>query len=313
MRVVVTGGAGFIGSHLSDVLHARGDEVIVVDNLSTGRIGRLDDHAAFHDENIFDSSRFIPLIEKIRPSLIFHLAAQVSVRASVRFPNQDAEVNLVGTINVLEAARTVGARVLMCSTGGALYGRNTTTPSTETMTIEPESPYGLSKYCAELYLGLSNRMYGTEHAIVRFANVYGPRQNPSSGDSGVIPIFCALALQGKRLTIYGDGKQTRDYIYISDAVAAILAAADHGSSGTWNIGTGTELSVLELAKTINLISGQRSKLEFAPARTGEIERSALSPKLAQRDLGWQPTVSLVDGVKSVLSWIDAGKPDRARP
>jgi UDP-glucose 4-epimerase len=310
MRVLVTGGAGFIGSHLTDALLAQGDEVTVVDDLSTGRQGRLDERAELYKLSIIDAEQLSLLVEKLRPELICHLAAQIDVRASVAFPADDAQTNVVGTVNVMEAARTVDARVLFCSTGGALYGRDAPIPSLEDVLPLPEAPYGIAKYCAELYVGLYNRLHGTRHAVLRFANVYGPRQDPS-GEAGVVPIFCSQVLAGQRPTIYGDGTQTRDYVYVGDAVAAFLAAADRGRPGTWNIGGGTEVSVLDLAAIISQAAGRAVEPAFAPPRPGELQRSALATERAKRELGWSPATPLADGVRAVYQWIEGGAPDRA--
>jgi UDP-glucose 4-epimerase len=310
MRVLVTGGAGFIGSHLTDAFLARGDEVGIVDDLSRGRHGRLADHAAAHKLSITDAGPLIALVERTRPELICHLAAQIDVRVSVAAPADDARTNVVGTVNVLEAARAADARVLFCSTGGALYGRDAPIPSLEDVLPLPESPYGIAKYCAEQYVGLYNRLHGTCHTILRLANVYGPRQDPA-GESGVIPIFCARMLAGERPVIYGDGTQTRDYLYVGDAVAAFLAAADQGRPGIWNFGTGVESSVLDLARLIGEAAGREVNPQSAPARPGELQRSALAVERAERDLGWKPAVPLADGVRRVYRWIGDGAPDRA--
>jgi UDP-glucose 4-epimerase len=310
MRVLVTGGAGFIGSHLTDAFLARGDEVGVVDDLSRGRHGRLPDHAAAHKLSITDAGPLMTLVERTRPELICHLAAQIDVRVSVAAPADDARANVVGTVNVLEAARAADARVLFCSTGGALYGRDAPIPSLEDVLPLPESPYGIAKYCAEQYVGLYNRLHGTRHTILRLANVYGPRQDPA-GESGVIPIFCARVLAGERPVIYGDGTQTRDYLYVGDAVAAFLAAADQGRPGIWNFGTGVESSVLDLARLIGEAAGRPVNPQFASARPGELQRSALAAERAERDLGWKPAVSLAGGVRRVYRWIEEGAPDRA--
>ena len=264
MRVLVTGGAGFIGSHLTDALLARGDEVTVVDDLSRGRQARLDSRAVLHKLSITGAGSLTSLVEQARPELICHLAAQIDVRVSVVAPADDAQTNVVGTVNVLEAARAADARVLLCSTGGALYGRDAPIPSLEDVLPLPESPYGIAKYCAEQYVGLYNRLHGTGHTILRLANVYGPRQDPA-GESGVIPIFCARVLAGERPVVYGDGAQTRDYVYVGDAVEAFLAAADRGRPGTWNIGTGTEVSVLALARLIGEAAGRTVDPEFTQA------------------------------------------------
>ena len=274
MRVLVTGGAGFIGSHLTDALLARGDEVAVVDDLSAGRPGRLDERATLHKLSVTTAGALTALITDLAPELICHLAAQIDVRASVAAPAADAQTNVVGTVNVLEAARAAGARVLFCSTGGALYGRDAPIPSMEDVLPLPESPYGVAKHCAEQYVGLYNRLHGTAHTVLRFANVYGPRQDPS-GESGVVPIFCSRLLAGDQPTIYGDGSQTRDYVYVGDAVAAFLAAADRGRPGTWNIGSGREVSVLELARVIG--AGCRAPggaaVQPAPARRASAQRA----------------------------------------
>jgi UDP-glucose 4-epimerase len=310
MRVLVTGGAGFIGSHVADAFLARGDEVAVVDDLSAGSAARLDEHTVLHKQSIVEGPQLAALVEEVRPELICHLAAQIDVRASVACPARDARVNVVGTVNVLEAARRVGARLVFCSTGGAIYGREAPIPCPETVVPLPESPYGIAKYCAEQYVGLYNRLHGTGHTILRLANVYGPRQDPA-GESGVIPIFCARALAGERPVVYGDGTQTRDYVYVGDAVEAFLAAADRGRPGTWNIGTGTEVSVLGLARLIGEAAGRDVDPEFTGARAGELQRSALAVERAHRDLGWTPQVPLAEGVRRVYRWIEAGTPDRA--
>jgi UDP-glucose 4-epimerase len=309
MRVLVTGGAGFVGSHLADALLARGDDVTVVDDLSAGRAGRLHERAVLHKLSVTAAGPLQALISDQRPELICHLAAQIDVRTSVSAPAADAQTNVVGTVNVLEAARAAGARVLFCSTGGALYGRDAPIPSLEDVLPLPESPYGVAKHCAEQYVGLYNRLHGTAHTVLRFANIYGPRQDPS-GESGVIPIICSRVLAGEQPTIYGDGSQTRDYVYVGDAIAAFLAAADRGRPGTWNIGTGREVSVLELAEVIGAAAGRPVEPLFAPARPGELLRSALAAERAARDLGWRPVTSLQAGVGAVYHWIEAGAEDR---
>jgi UDP-glucose 4-epimerase len=310
MRVLVTGGAGFIGSHLTDALLDRGDDVAVVDDLSAGRPGRLNERASLHKLSVTAAEALTSLTIELAPELICHLAAQIDVRASVAAPAADAQANVVGTVNVLEAARAAGARVLFCSTGGALYGRDAPIPSLEDVLPLPESPYGVAKHCAEQYVGLYNRLHGTAHTVLRFANVYGPRQDPS-GESGVVPIFCSRLLAGEQPVIYGDGTQTRDYVYVGDAVGAFLAAADRGRPGTWNIGTGREVSVLELARVIGKVAGRQAEPRFSPPRPGELQRSALAIEAAERDLGWRPVTPLSDGVAAVYHWIESGAPDRA--
>ena len=310
MRVLVTGGAGFIGSHLADALLAGGDDVIVVDDLSAGRVARLDPQLTLHKVSITDAGALTAVVRASRPDLICHLAAQIDVRASVDFPAADAQVNVVGTVNVLEAARSVGARVLFASSGGALYGRDAPIPSREDVLPLPESPYGIAKYCAEQYIGLYNRLHGTSHSVLRLANVYGPRQDPA-GDAGVITIFCASALAGGTPTIYGDGAQTRDYVHVGDTVNAFLAAADRGRPGTWNIGTGVEVSVLDLVAIIGDIGGRPLTPRFAHTRPGELRRSAVAVDRPASELGWRALTPLADGVRGVYHWIEVGAPDRA--
>jgi UDP-glucose 4-epimerase len=310
MRVLVTGGAGFIGSHVTDALLARGDEVAVLDDLSSGRAGRLDPQVALHKLSITDAAALTAVVTAFRPELICHLAAQIDVRASVDAPADDAQVNILGTVNLLEAARVAGARVLFASSGGALYGREAPIPSLEDVLPLPESPYGIAKYCAEQYIGLYNRLHGTRHAMLRLANVYGPRQDPA-GDAGVITIFCASALACEAPTIYGDGTQTRDYVYVGDAVQAFLTAGDNDRPGTWNIGAGDEVSVLDLVDIIGGVAGREVHPRFAAPRPGELQRSAVAPDRAASELGWRSATPLAEGVRRVYRWIEAGAADRA--
>jgi UDP-glucose 4-epimerase len=310
MRVIVTGGAGFIGSHVADAFAARGDDLTVIDDLSAGRLARLSDQMTLHKVSVTDAGSIAEVVRSVRPDLICHLAAQIDVRVSVSQPAADATTNVIGTINVLEAARLVDARVLFCSTGGALYGKDAPIPSLEDVLPLPESPYGIGKHCAEQYVGLYNRLHQCSHSVLRLANVYGPRQDPT-GESGVVPIFCSQALNDIRPTIFGDGSQTRDYVYVGDAVAAFLAAADQHRPGTWNVGTGIEISVLELARVVGEVTGQTMQPKFAAARPGELQRSALAVERAWRDLGWKAKTGLADGVRAVCQWIEAGTQDRA--
>jgi len=310
MRVLVTGGAGFIGSHLTDALLARGDDVAVADDLSAGRPGRMAGRVTLHKVSVARGDELAAVVADLAPDLICHLAAQIDVRVSVSQPAADAETNVVGTVNVLEAAREAGARVLLASTGGVLYGRDAPIPSLEDVLPLPESPYGVAKHCAEQYVMLYNRLHGTSHTVLRLANVYGPRQDPA-GEAGVVAIFCAQVLAGERPTIFGDGRQTRDYVYIGDAVAALVAAADRGRPGIWNVGSGIEVSVLELARVIGAIAGRVVRPRYAPARPGELLRSALASDRARLDLGWTATTPLPAGVARVYRWLEAGAPERA--
>jgi UDP-glucose 4-epimerase len=264
-----------------------------------------------HKLSIADAQPLTDFVKQSQPELICHLAAQIDVRSSVDAPAQDAQINVVGTVNVLEAARKAGARVIFASSGGALYGRDAPIPSPEDVLPLPESPYGIAKYCAEQYIGLYNRLHGTRHSIMRLANVYGPRQDPG-GDAGVIPIFCGAVLAGEAPTVYGDGSQTRDYVYVGDAVGAFLAAADAWRPGTWNVGTGVEISVLDLVKIIAEVAGRSVSPRFGPPRTGELLRSTVSVGRVARDLGWLARTALADGIGNVYRWIESGAPDRAR-
>ncbi|MGE5288253.1 MAG: NAD-dependent epimerase/dehydratase family protein [Micromonosporaceae bacterium] len=310
MRVLVTGGAGFIGSHLTDALLARGDQVTVLDDLSTGRAARLGPRAALHQISVTDPAAVTALTTRTQPEVIFHLAAQIDVRASVADPAADAAVNIGGTINMLDAARAAGARVVFASTGGALYGMNAPVPSPEDLVPEPEAPYGTAKYCAECYIGLYNRLHGTRHAVLRLGNVYGPRQDPA-GEAGVVSIFCGRIARGQQPLVYGDGRQTRDYVYVGDVVDAFLAAADTARPGTWNIGTGCETSVLDLVRLIGQAAGHEPHPQYAPPRPGELRRSGLDVTRASHDLGWKATTPLPEGIAAVYHWVQVGEPDRA--
>ncbi|HUB99959.1 MAG TPA: NAD-dependent epimerase/dehydratase family protein [Solirubrobacterales bacterium] len=310
MRCFVTGGAGFIGSNLVDALLARGDEVTVVDDLSTGRLVNLDGALAAGGElaeiDIRDAATLAALAAERKPETIFHLAAQIDVRKSIEDPAFDAAVNVGGTANVLEAARSAGAgRVVFVSTGGAIYGEGEgqQLPLDESTAIAPLSAYGQSKYAAEGYLSLFERLYGISTMALRLGNVYGPRQDPL-GEAGVIAIFCGLLASGGRPKIFGDGTQTRDYLYVGDVVSAALAASDSTATGPVNLGTGREASVLELAQILGRLgSAENFEPEFAPPRAGEVQRIALDAGRAERELGWQATTSLEDGLKLTLDAI----------
>jgi UDP-glucose 4-epimerase len=310
MNCLVTGGAGFIGSNLVDALVARGDAVTVVDDLSTGRRGNLDGALAAGAElvelDIRDAAGLAALMVERQPRTVFHLAAQIDVRKSLEDPAFDAAVNVGGTANVLEAARWAGAsRVVLVSTGGAIYGEGEgqQLPLDESTAIAPMSAYGQSKFAAEGYLALYERLYGLSTVALRLGNVFGPRQDPL-GEAGVIAIFCGLLSSGGRPTVYGDGTQTRDYIYVGDVVAAALAAAESGFTGPVNIGTGRETSVLELAEALGRLGGVESfEPELAPPRAGEVQRISLDASRAERELGWRPATSLDQGLRLTLGSI----------
>jgi UDP-glucose 4-epimerase len=310
MRCLVTGGAGFIGSNLVDALLARGDEVTVVDDLSTGRLGNLDGALAAGAElvelDIRDAAALTALATEREPQTVFHLAAQIDVRKSLEDPAFDAAVNVGGTANVLEAARAAGSgRIVFVSTGGAIYGEGEgqQLPLGEEAPIAPLSAYGQSKHAAEGYLALYERLYGLSGIALRLGNVYGPRQDPL-GEAGVIAIFCGLLRSGGRPTVFGDGKQTRDYIYVGDVVAAALAAAGSELTGPVNIGTGRETDVLELAEALGRLGGVEGfEPEFAPARTGEVQQITLDASRAERELGWAAETGLDEGLRLTLDAI----------
>ena len=306
MRTLVTGGAGFIGSHLVDALVARGDEVTIVDDLSTGRRENLEgasaSEATLVELDIRDRGPLEDLIARAAPDLLFHLAAQIDVRKSVADPAFDASINVSGTANVLEAARAAGIpRLVFASTGGAIYGEGDgrELPLREDTVVAPLSPYGQSKQAAELYLGLYERLYGISSVCLRLGNVYGPRQDPL-GEAGVIAIFCGALRSGARPTVFGDGLQTRDYIFVGDVVAAMLAAADSDATGAINVGTGIETDVLELVRSLADLDDAPFEPEFAPARTGEVQRITIDPSRAAEELGWQARTTLSAGLEITL-------------
>ncbi len=293
MRALVTGGAGFIGSHLVDALVERGDSVLVLDDLSTGKRENLNPGAAFVEGDVRAAAAVDAAFAEHEPEVCFHLAAQADVRRSVEDPVRDAEINTIGTIRVLEAARPHGTQVVFSSTGGAIYGE-CAEPAAETAPREPLSPYGTSKLAAEEYLAAYGRLYGTTHVALRYANIYGPRQDPH-GEAGVVAIFLGRLAGGQPPRIFGDGRQTRDYVYVGDVVAATLAAAGH-AGGVFNVGTGVETSVLELAEACRRATGVDLEPVFEPARLGELERSVLDPTLAERALGFRAAVTVEDGI-----------------
>jgi UDP-glucose 4-epimerase len=307
VQTLVTGGAGFIGSTLVDALLARGETVAVLDDFSTGKEANLGDAlaagATVHRADIRTAGEVDDVLATVKPQVVFHLAAQIDVRKSVADPAFDARTNVGGTINVLEAARRHGAeRVINVSTGGAIYGAVDVIPTPETIEPLPEAPYGQSKYCAERYLGLYTRLFGLRTATCRLGNVYGPRQDPL-GEAGVIAIFCGRLQRGERPTVYGTGEQTRDYVYVGDVAAALLAVLDTPeAAGEFNVGTGRESSVLDIVRALEDHATADFTPEMAPARTGEIERSCLDVTKAREALGWQAQVRLDEGLRRTVEW-----------
>jgi UDP-glucose 4-epimerase len=303
MRTLVTGGAGFIGSNLVDALTERGDEVTVVDDISTGKRHNLNqaltNGAQLSELDIRDDEAVNGAIERARPEAIFHLAAQIDVRRSVADPANDSRINVEGTVNVLRAAQAHGVRRFVnTSTGGAIYGEGQIIPAPEDHPVAPEAPYGLSKFCAEQYCELFTRLHGLSTVSLRYGNVYGPRQDPL-GEAGVIAIFCGKLLDDEKATIFGDGKQTRDYIYVDDVVDANLRAAQSNASGPINIGLGVEKSVLDLVEVLEAHGDFHA--EHAPERPGEVRRIALDPTKAKEELGWEALTGLEDGLERTLA------------
>jgi len=309
MRALVTGGAGFIGSNLVDALLERGDEVTVVDDLSTGRrhnlAAALEAGAELAEFDIRDAQAMIELVGRARPEAIFHFAAQIDVRRSAADPAFDARVNVEGTINMLEAARAGGvARLVNSSTGGAIYGEGRVIPAPEDHPVAPEAPYGQSKFAAEGYCELFRRMHDVSTISLRYGNVYGPRQDPL-GEAGVVAIFCGKVLDGGSPTVFGDGLQTRDYVYVGDVVAANLAAAAGDVSGSFNVGTGVQTSVLDLVDGLREVTGQPFDPELAPERLGEVRHIALDASKARLELGWEPTTAVREGLERTLQSVRA--------
>ena len=305
MRILVTGGAGFIGSHVSQKLLDLGHELAVLDNLSRGHAHYVPKTAEFIHLDV-QAKNILPALEKFRPQAIFHFAAQIDVRHSVAKPSGDADVNVLGTLRLAEVARSLAVQTfIFASTGGAIYGDQTTFPASESHPIKPESPYGISKCCAEMYLDYFARIQAMRTVSLRFGNVYGPRQDPH-GEAGVIAIFCHKMLRGEVPTIYGDGKQTRDYVFVEDVVQACISALEKpGIQGAYNIATGVETDLLTVAEHLRHFSKYQGTIHHGAAKPGEQRRSVLAIDRARQTLAYSPQFSLADGLKKTVSWFQS--------
>lgn len=301
-RALVTGGAGFIGSHVADALIRRRVKTFVVDDLSTGDKRNVNPNAEFVKHSISAPS-FPAILKKIKPDVVFHCAAQVNVRTSVLDPVTDARVNVIGTVQLVMHAKAAGVKkIIFSSSGGAMYSDRVKPPYRETQPAEPVSPYGIAKRAGETYLEFGHAAFGIETVSLRYANVYGPRQN-SKGEAGVVAIFASGTLAGKPLVVNGDGKQTRDFVFVGDVVRANMLALKSGTNGIFHIGTGRETSVNTLFKTLKRLTGYRGTEKHAAAALGEVRRSALDASHARRILGWEPSVSLEEGLARTVEWM----------
>jgi UDP-glucose 4-epimerase len=302
VRVVVTGGAGFIGSHLADAILGLGDEVLVVDDLSSGKRERVPDAADFAELDVADGPALRARLEAFGADLICHLAAQSSVTVSVTNPDLDFASNVRGTFNVCQTAAALGARILFASTGGALYGNDAETiPTPETAIPEPLSPYGASKLAGEAFVATQARSDGLRHVVLRLGNVYGPRQSPH-GEAGVVAIFSDRLIRGETPVVFGHGKPTRDYVHVADVTRAFTTAADGDLAGTFNIGWGREVSVLELLDVVQRAAGTSIEPQLEPLRPGELDRSAIDSNLAAEVLGWHPELDFEEGIAETFRW-----------
>lgn len=303
MKSIVTGGAGFIGSHLVDRLIADGDEVLVIDDLSSGRTANLHDDARLEEMDI-GNERMADVVADFAPDRVFHAAAQISVSLSAREPAIDAKTNVMGTLNVLDAIRKAPgapAKFVFVSTGGAMYGEPENLPAPETLPAEPGSPYGASKHTVEVYLPVYKRLFDIEHTTLRLANVFGPRQDPH-GEAGVVAIFSRAMLAGNQLTIFGDGKDERDYVYVQDVVEALVSAAGAMKPGPYNVGTGIGTNVNDLFGMLAELCEYEQPANYGPPRAGDIGKISLDSEAIRKNLGWKPQTQLVDGLAETVAW-----------
>ena len=301
-NAIVTGGAGFIGSHVTDSLIADGYGVTVVDDLTTGRLERINPSAAFEQVDITDAAALSAVFDRVRPAAVFHLGAQSMVTVSVKDPARDCEVNVRGTLNVLTGAAAHGAPVVFTSTGGALYGDGVPLPTLETQIPAPLSPYGASKWAGEAYVRTLALAHGLPHAVCRLGNVYGPRQSPH-GEAGVVSIFSRQLWEGRAPTLFGFGDATRDYVHVADVVRCLRAAS--GVAGVFNVATASETSVRDVFEVLRDVSGSTVQAELAPLREGELTRSCMDPSHAAQVLGWRAEIPFFQGARETYSHLVA--------
>lgn len=306
MRILVTGGAGFIGSHIVDALVDRGHRVTVLDDLSSGQEENLNRRAKFIKGDVTNQKKLESVFKRVQPEAIFHLAAQINVRASVENPVLDAECNVLGSLRLIEMAAKSGVKkFIFSSTGGAMFGDAAAYPASEDEPRTPLSPYGLAKSTVEQYLDFYHRERSLPYLSLRYGNVYGPRQNPH-GEAGVIAIFTSLMMDGRAPIINGDGEQTRDYVYVGDVVKANLAALDATiDEGIFHIGTSKETSVNEIFRLVNWQFGKTFEASYGPAKNGEVKRSALDARKAEALLAWKPEVDISEGITATVTWFKA--------
>lgn len=305
-RVLVTGGAGFIGSHVAEAFLGRGNDVLVVDDLSAGRVENVPAGAAFEQVDIVDADALRKVFKSFAPTLVCHLAAQASVPVSVQRPDYDLSVNVHGTLNVLAAATRSGSAVVFASTGGALYGNDAPLPTSEECATEPLSPYGASKLAGEAYVSTWARLHDAGHVILRLSNVYGPRQN-AHGEAGVVAIFSNALLNGEPPPLRGNGAPTRDYVHVKDVARAFVAAADGGRAGTFNVGTGKQTSTAELLDLLQAAAGTDIEPQQDILQPGELRTSALDGSRIERELGWRPTIDVEQGIRETFDWYKASR------
>jgi UDP-glucose 4-epimerase len=301
-RVIVTGGAGFIGSHIVDRLILNGFEVAVLDNMLSGFKSNINQKATFYEIDLYSDDLDV-VIEEFKPSLVYHLAAQSSVSVSESNPNKDANINILGSLNLYKACNnSTVKRIILSSTGGAIYGNQKILPCSEQNELNPISPYGVSKLASEKYLEVFSELYGYEYTILRYGNVYGPRQNPS-GEAGVISIFAGLLLNGETAKIFGDGSQERDYIYISDVVDANILALNSTNKSIYNISTGQGLSVIEIFNQIKKITKSSNNPIFMPSRKSDVNKIILDNTKAINELKWKPKITIENGISNTINYL----------